>query len=60
LQRGERILALGGDDQVAMVVIGLDLKGHQLSVRREHGVDGEQILSDTTGLDVADLHGLGA
>jgi hypothetical protein len=32
LQRSKRALALGRDDQVSMVVVGFNLKWHQLTV----------------------------
>jgi len=45
---------------VAMVVVGLHVKRYELAARRKHRVNGEQVLADASGLDVAELHRLRA
>ena len=43
-----------------MIVVGVDLKRHQLAVRGQHRVHREQEFTDSTRLYVADLHLSGA
>jgi hypothetical protein len=43
-----------------MVVISPDVKWHEVPARSEHGVDGQLVLADAAGLDIAQLHRLGA
>jgi hypothetical protein len=54
LQRDEGALALDRDDDVAMVVVGLDLKRDQLAVGGEHRINGKQVLADASGLHIAE------
>src|SRR5207237_8213155 len=60
LQRGKCALALDRHDKVSMIVVGVDLKRHQLAVRGQHRVHREQEFTDSTRLYVADLHLFGA
>ena len=43
-----------------MVIVSVDLKRHELATGGEHRVDGEQELPDAAGLDIAELHRVGA
>lgn len=60
MQRDESVLAFDGNDQVAMVVVGIDLEGHQLAAGGEHRVRREHVLPDAARLDIAELHRVAA
>lgn len=43
-----------------MVVVGFNMKGHELAARGEHRVHREQVFSDAASLGITELHRVAA